>query len=73
MKTLVAGKYKLVVTDPSGTSAVKLARVGGATTTLTGIAFTGQKSVGVTLAAGQWKLYPSSRPSSAVAFRVTKS
>ena len=57
---------------PSKTSAVKLVRTGGTTTTLTGVAFAGQKTVAVTLAAGQWKLFPSSRPSSAIAFRVTK-
>ena len=69
--TLKAGRYKLVVTDPSKTSAVKLVRTGGKTTTLTSVAFSGQKTIAVTLAAGQWKLFPSSRPSSAIAFRVT--
>jgi hypothetical protein len=69
--TLKAGRYKLVVTDPSKTSAVKLVRTGGTTTTLTGVAFSGQKTIGITLTAGQWKLYASSRPSSAIAVRVT--
>ena len=39
-----------------------LSRTGGKTKTLTGVAFTGKKSVAVTLAAGQWKLYASSQP-----------
>jgi hypothetical protein len=69
--TLKAGRYTLVVTDPSETSAVKLVRAGGTTTTLTGVAFSGQKTIGITLTAGQWKLYASSRPSSAIAVRVT--
>jgi hypothetical protein len=71
VKTLKAGRYKLVVTDPSKSSAVMLVRSGGKATTLTGVAFSGHKTIGVTLAAGQWKLYASSRPSSAIAVRVT--
>jgi hypothetical protein len=50
---------------------VTLQRSGAKARTLTGSAFVGKKSIGLTLAAGQWKLYPSAHPASAITFRVT--
>jgi hypothetical protein len=73
VRTLAAGTYKLTVTDGSSRSAVELGRVGGGTKTLTSVSFAGAKTVGVNLTPGQWKLYPSSSPASAVTFRVTRS
>ena len=71
MKALAAGKYTLAITDASAKSAVELMRVGGKAKALTSVGFAGQKSVALVLTAGQWKLFPSSRPASAIAFRVT--
>ncbi len=70
VKSLAAGKYKLVVTDSSKKDAVTLQRTGARATTLTGVAFVGKKTVGVTLAAGRWKLFASTHPASAITFRV---
>ena len=70
VKSLAAGKYKLVVTDSSKRDAVTLQRTGARATTLSTVAFVGKKTVSVTLAAGQWKLYASAHPASAITFRV---
>jgi hypothetical protein len=72
VKTLAAGKYSFVVSDSSKQSALTLRRTGGAAQTLTGAAFVGKKTIAVTLAAGQWKLYPSTKPAGAISFVVTK-
>jgi len=73
VKTLVSGKYSFSVSDSSTQNAVTLRRTGGSAQTLTGPSFVGKKTVGLTLAAGQWKLYPSTRPAGAITFVVTKS
>ena len=61
----------IVVTDSSKKEGVTIRRTGAAATALTGTAFSGRASKTVTLAAGQWKLYPSAHPTSAITFRVT--
>jgi hypothetical protein len=71
VRTLSAGTYRLVVTDSSRRDALTLQRTGAKARALTGLAFVGKRSLGVTLAAGQWKLFPSAHPASAITFRVT--
>jgi hypothetical protein len=74
VKALAAGSYRFVVSDASKQNGVTLRRSGAAAKALTGVAFVGRKSVTTQLAAGQWSLSSSSRPSAgAVSFRVTRS
>jgi hypothetical protein len=70
VKTLAAGRYKLVVTDGSKKSPVAIRRTGAAANTLTGLSFVGSKTITLTLGPGEWTLYSS--PGGMVSFRVTK-
>jgi hypothetical protein len=70
--SLAAGSYKLVIADASKRNDVVLRRVGAAPTPLTGLAFTGARTITTQLGAGQWRLYSSPRAASAIVFRVTK-
>jgi hypothetical protein len=71
VKALASGRYTFVVTDSSRKEGVTIRRTGAAATALTGAAFSGRASRTVTLAAGQWKLYPSGHPAGGITFRVT--
>jgi hypothetical protein len=70
VKSLAAGRYTFLVTDPSKNDTLSLRRTGAVAKALTTRAFVGKKSVAVTLTAGEWKLYLSGKPSTPFAFRV---
>ena len=57
--TLVAGRYKLVVTDRSKKSGFNIQEIRKGGTAVTGTTFVGTHSVTLNLKAGQWFFYPS--------------
>lgn len=74
VKTLKAGKYTLVITDKSALHNFTLKHVKGGhfMRTLTGTAFTGTKTVTVTLTKGTWKAFCTVHPTQVVRiFTVT--
>jgi hypothetical protein len=74
VKTLKAGKYTFVITDKSALHNFTLKQIKGGTfmKTLTGTAFTGTKTVTLTLKKGSWKAFCTVHPTQVVrTFTVT--
>jgi hypothetical protein len=55
---LTSGRYTVTVTDKSKKSGFTLQEIHTAGSTVTGVAFTGKKTVTLDLKAGQWLFYP---------------
>jgi hypothetical protein len=56
--TILAGRYKIVITDASRTGGFTIQETGRPGTTITGVTYKGKHSATLTLGAGQWFFYP---------------
>jgi hypothetical protein len=68
VERLVQGIYRISITDRSSTSGLVLAKAGRAATKLTGVAFTGKRSLSIDLTAGRWSLQgePGGKPAATI-------
>ncbi len=59
MRSLSAGRYALTVEDESADAGFSLQRLPGQPVTITATAFTGEKTVELSLRAGEWSFFAS--------------
>ncbi|MEI8105844.1 MAG: hypothetical protein WCH31_08405 [Actinomycetes bacterium] len=71
VSVLPAGKYKIIVADTTSKRGFSVGPASGAATAVSSTAFTGSRTVTVTLKTGQWKFYsPSDAAGTTSLFRV---
>jgi hypothetical protein len=71
VRKVKAGRYKITVADKAPTRSFVVGKVGGAATTVSGVAFVGTRSVTLKLGAGKWTFYTSAGAKSSSSFTVT--